>query len=75
VSAFGDALGAIKSVLVMETRLERMDRDVERLGGDLAGLREAIGAVDRRVTRIEGVMEGYGRATASAPRQPRLPRK
>ena len=69
MNAFGDALGAIKSVLIMQSRLERMDRDMERLSDDLAGVRAAVTSVDRRVARIEGVMEGYGRASGSAAKQ------
>jgi hypothetical protein len=72
MSAFGDAMGAIRSVLIMQTNLERMDRDIDRLGSDVAGVRDAVASVDRRVTRIVGVMEGVERASAGS-RRPQLP--
>jgi hypothetical protein len=73
VSAFSDAFAALKNVLLMQDKLERMQREIESTAGDLRGLRDYAVEIDKRVSRIEGVMEGYQRASA-APRRPRLPK-
>jgi hypothetical protein len=64
---------AVKEVLLMQASIERLDQDFNRLGEDVRGLKAVIADVDRRVARIEGVMEGYGRAAASS-RRPVLPK-
>lgn len=69
MSTLGDAMNAIKSVLLMQSNLERMQRDMERMSGDLAGVREAVVMVDRRVVRLEALQEAAG---ASGGRQPPL---
>jgi hypothetical protein len=68
-----DILTGIKQVILLQENVERLRRDVERLARDVGRIRDYAGDIDRRVARIEGVMEGYGRATA-APRQRRLPK-
>ena len=57
MSAFGDAMGAIKNVVLMQSNLERVQREVERLNGDFAGFREALHAMDRRLVRLETLEE------------------
>ena len=69
----GDILAGIKQVILLQENIERLQKDVEALVRDVGRLRDYAGDVDRRVARIEGVMEGFQRA--SAPRQPRLPKK
>jgi hypothetical protein len=75
MGAVGDILAGIKQVVLLQENVERLQKDVEALVRDVGRIRDYAGDIDRRVARIEGVMEGYGRATASAPRQPRLPKK
>jgi hypothetical protein len=74
VSSLGDAFAALKNVMLLHERIEGVQKDVERLSDDVKGLNRYAVEIDRRVARIEGVMEGYQRASA-APRRPRLPRK
>jgi hypothetical protein len=74
VSAFGDAMKALKDVILMQASIERLGGDFERLSDDVRGVKQAVVDIDRRVARIEGVMEGYQRASA-APRRSRLPKK
>ena len=74
MSSLGDAFAALKNVMLLHERLEGVQKDVERLSEDLKGLNRYAVEIDRRVARIEGVMEGYQRASAT-PRRPRLPKK
>jgi hypothetical protein len=74
VSALGDAFAALKNVILMQDKLERMQRQIDSSAGDLRGLRDYAVEIDKRVARIEGVMEGVARAS-TAPRRPRLQKK
>ena len=73
MSALGDALAALKNVMLLQERLEGVQKDVERMTGDLRDLNRYAVEIDKRVARIEGVMEGYSRASAAS-RRPRLPK-
>jgi hypothetical protein len=68
VSAFGDAFAALKNVILMQDKLERMQKEIDSTAADLRGLKDHAAAIDRRVARIEGVMEGFQRASAASPR-------
>ena len=71
-----DILAGIKQVILLQENVERLQRDVEGLARDVGRMRDYAGDIDRRVARIEGVMEGYGRATAARPaRQRKLPKE
>ena len=74
MSSLGDAFAALKNVMLLHERIEAVQKDVERLSDDLKGLNRYAVEIDRRVARIEGVMEGYQRASATV-RRPRLPKK
>lgn len=73
MSAFGDAFAALKNVILMQDKLERMQTQIDATASDLRGLKDYAVEIDKRVARIEGVMEGVARASGKAPR--RLPRK
>jgi len=75
MGAVGDILTGIKQVILLQENVARLQRDVEGLAQDVRRIRDYAGDIDKRVARIEGVMEGYGRATASSPRQRSLPKK
>jgi hypothetical protein len=74
VSSVGDAFAALKNVMLLHERMERVQKDVERLTDDLKDTNRWTAEIDRRVARIEGVMEGFQRASATT-RRPRLPKK
>jgi hypothetical protein len=57
MSTLGDAVSAIKAVLLMQNNIERLEREVERQGQDIAGLREAMGLINNRLIRIETMIE------------------
>jgi hypothetical protein len=68
VSSLGDALEAIRNVVLMQERLEVMDRKVDRLATDVKGLSDYAAAIDKRVVRIETIVEMGVRSSA----QPRI---
>jgi hypothetical protein len=78
VSALGEALKGIKQLLLIQKQVEDLEQATEVQASALRDLGRDVIAIDRRVARIEGVMEGYGRATAQAAprsRQKRLPKE
>ena len=78
MGAVGDILAGIRQVILLQENVARLQRDVENLAQYVRRVRDYAGDVDKRVARIEGVMEGYGRAAAQArpaPRQKRLPKE
>ena len=56
--------GVVKSVMLMHERFDGLDRRINRLDGDLTDLSRSHAELAQRVARIEGVMEGFGRASA-----------
>ena len=67
MSAIGDALAALKSVVLMQERLDVMRTEQGRIAEDVRGLKDYIVSVDRRLVRIETMIE------MTAPRGPQPP--
>ena len=74
MGAVGDILSGIRQVVLLQEHVSRLQRDVESLVQDVRRVREYAGDIDKRVARIEGMMEGYQRASAT-PRRARLPKE
>jgi hypothetical protein len=72
VSSLGDALEAIRNVVLMQERLEVMDRKVDRLASDVKGLSDYAAAIDKRVVRIETIVEMGIERGARSSAQPRI---
>ncbi|WP_060526251.1 hypothetical protein [Sphingomonas sp. Leaf242] len=71
MSVIGDALKAMRTVLLMQEDL-RMMKDAAHAQSDrLARLAEAHGALRDRVSRLEGIIEGAAMARRM-PDQPRI---
>lgn len=70
MSSFGDALKGIRQVLQMQATVEHLERDVDKLAGDVESLASAHGALRERVSRLEGFIEGAAVASRSPPRLP-----
>jgi archaellum component FlaC len=68
MSTLGDALSALRSVVLMEDRLSRVEQDMAGMASDLSDLQTYMHEIDKRVVRIETMIE----MTARAPRQPRI---
>lgn len=75
MSALGEALKGIKELLLLQSQVQNLERAVDGQNDAMKQLARDLIAVDRRVTRIEGVMEGVARASSPAARSPQLPRK
>jgi hypothetical protein len=56
VSVFGDAVTALRNVVMMQANLERMDRQIEKLDQAQDGFREALFRLSERLTRVESVL-------------------
>lgn len=68
MSVFGDAVGAIRQVLLMQSRLDQLDTRMSGMADDMEGLIEAFANVRDRVSRLEGIIEG----AAMVARRPRI---
>lgn len=75
MGAVGDILSGIRQVILLQENVARLQKDVELLAQDVRRIRDYAGEIDKRVARIEGVMEGVARASAPAARPRKLPRK
>jgi uncharacterized protein YdcH (DUF465 family) len=68
VSGFGDALQALRTVLMMQEDIRQLKESVKSQSAAFARLAEAHGELRDRVSRLEGVIEG----AAMASRQRRI---
>ena len=75
MGAVGDILSGIRQVILLQENVSRLQRDVESLAQDVRRIRDYAGEIDKRVARIEGVMEGVARASPATNPSPRLPKK
>ena len=73
MSAIGDILGGIKQVLLLQENVARIEKNFEGLATDVRRTRDYAEGIDRRVTRLEGFLEGAAAASASR-RKPPTPR-
>ena len=67
MSALSDALAAIRNVVLMQERLDVLTRKVDRLADDVRDTNDYALAIDKRVIRIETMIE-MGRGRSSQPR-------
>ena len=49
MSSVGDALAALKSVVLMQERLERMQKDMDGIASGLSGLKDFTHDLDKRL--------------------------
>jgi hypothetical protein len=71
MSGLGEAFAALKNIALLHERVATLRGDVEALNGNVGGLRDYVVSVDRRLSRLEGFLEG---AAAAGGQQPRLPK-
>ena len=66
MSIFGDAMGAIRSIIMMQSNLERMDKQIEKLAANQDNFREALFRMSERLTqsRIRAVRSTSARITS-----------
>jgi len=63
MSTVSDALAALKNVVLMQERIQVLQREIERVAGDVSGLNDYCVALDKRVVRIETMIEMSARGT------------
>ena len=63
MSVFGDAVSAIKQVVLMQARIDQLGGRIAGMASDVNGLTDALSAVRDRVSRLEGVIEGVAMAS------------
>ena len=68
MSALSDALRGIKQVLLLQDQVQRLEQLTERQGQEIGKLADDLVGVDRRVLRIETMIEMSGRSGG----QPRI---
>ncbi len=57
MSSVGDALAALKSVVLMQERLERMQKDMDGIASGLSGLKDFTHDLDKRLYAVERVID------------------
>jgi len=67
--ALNDALSALKNALLLQERLEAVRREIEGLSGNVRRVEDSLTGLDRRVIRIETMIE---MAQGRPDRPPRL---
>ena len=72
MSALGEALKGIKQLLLIQKQVEDLERGAEAHASALRDLARDVIAIDKRVVRIETMVEVA--ATRGASRAPRLPK-
>jgi hypothetical protein len=65
VSSFADAFTALKNVILLQERLERTREDIAGLSNDVGDLNDYVVSVDKRVIRIETLIEMTARQPGS----------
>lgn len=67
MSTVGDILAGLKKVILLEENVSRLQGDVANLTDDVRRTRDYAAEIDKRVVRIETMIEMSGRA-AGPPR-------
>jgi hypothetical protein len=68
MSAMSDAFAALKNVMLMAERIDGLRSDMSRSADDLRSLTEKVHSLDKRVLRIETMIEMSDRGS----NQPRI---
>ena len=68
MSTLSDAFIALKNIVLLQERLENVQRDVTQVSRDLDGLNDYALSIDKRVIRIETMIEMSRPGGGSTPR-------
>lgn len=69
MSALGEAIKTIQSVLQLQVRVEQLEKSADKIAGDVKNLASDLYSVDKRVLRIETMIE---MTTARGSKPPRI---
>ena len=72
MTGLGEAFAALKNIALLHERVANLRNDVDQLNGNVSGLRDYAVAIDTRLARLEGYLEG---AAAASRKQFRLPKE
>jgi len=70
MSALGDALAALRKVVLLEDNVSRLQQDVSDLTNEIRRARDYAATIDRRVGVIEGTLNGFAMARGLPPLLP-----
>jgi translation initiation factor 2 alpha subunit (eIF-2alpha) len=68
VSAFGDAYKAIESVILLRSRVESLEKSLEKIVDEIKEQGRDMLDHERRLIRIETMIEMTGRRSSEQPR-------
>ncbi len=68
MSTLGDAMKGIKQLLLLQEQVRRLEMTGEKQAAALDGLTDTLIALDKRVVRIETMIEMSARVTPQPPR-------
>ena len=57
MSFFGDAIKTIESVVLLRSKVERLDHELERTNGEVREIVKIVVKLDRRLVRLETLEE------------------
>ncbi len=64
MSAMGDAFAALKNVVLIQDRVDRMQSDLGTMAKDLGKLKDFVHQVDKRLYAIERIVDLGARQSA-----------
>lgn len=67
MSALGDAMSAIRNVILMQERVLNMQKSLDQLLANVDGLSDYAVAIDKRVVRLETMVEVASRSANTRP--------
>ena len=65
MAAFGAAMNAVRDIMLMQARLDLLQGKVEEQSGNQKALAASVVEIDRRLARVEGLIEGVAMASRS----------
>ncbi len=72
MSGLGEAFVALKNVMLLHERVERLQKELEGLARNQGELGGAVANIDKRLARLEGFIEG---AAAASGQQNKFPKE
>ena len=67
MSTVSDALTALRNVVLLQERLSALQKELDRVGGDIGGLSSHCASLDKRLVRIETMIEMTRARRSGAP--------
>ena len=68
MSTIGNVFDALRSVILLQSRIDQLDQRMVRMTADMEGMTESMYALRDRISRVEGIIEGAAMARGGQPR-------